>query len=136
MQILPINDLVVFDVQYVKGRAQTTWFSLSVDDAAIYSLSMPGIIEISSGKNTIGTFDTTDKRPLVVWIDPISGKYLSTKGIGLLGMQVLFPLIAGLTTAVVIGFDFAKPYAFGLILFAFSMTFFAGIKVRARDKQI
>jgi hypothetical protein len=74
LTIMPIDDLDVYYCQRMRGY---TTLSLHVDGATVYTLDVRGVVSPRSGKGTVGAFTSSDKRTLVAWIDPVSGKFIS-----------------------------------------------------------
>jgi hypothetical protein len=76
LTIMPIDDLDVYYCQRMRGY---TTLSLHVDGATVYTLDVRGVVSPRSGKGTVGAFTSSDKRTLVAWIDPVSGKFISSE---------------------------------------------------------
>lgn len=75
LAITPIDDL---DAYYCQRMSGYTTLSLHVDGATVYALDVRGVVRPHSGKGTVGAFTSSDKCTLVAWIDPVSGKFIST----------------------------------------------------------
>ncbi|MCP3706811.1 hypothetical protein M3I54_07390 [Paraburkholderia sp. CNPSo 3274] len=74
LRIMPIGDL---DIYYRCHTRDTTSRSIHIDGATIYTLDVRGSIKPAFGTNTVGAFESTDKRSLVAWIDPVSGEFIT-----------------------------------------------------------
>jgi len=76
MIFTPIEDLEIFDTAYDRSGI---WASVRVDTVPLYGLFLPGVRKLSSGKQTIGAFENSDKHSLIAWIDPVSDRFVSLR---------------------------------------------------------
>jgi hypothetical protein len=75
LKIMPIGS---FEIYHRCHTRDTTSLSIHIDGLTIYTLDVRGRVKAASGNDTVGAFRSADKRSLVAWIDPESGKFITS----------------------------------------------------------
>lgn len=111
MQIVPIKNILIFDIAKSGGRDQRTYFSLEIDGFNVYSKSVHGFPTLNSGGNTIGAFQNEQRDSLFAWIDPLSGEFFVTTDEGTFKPLMAMPGVIFVLVALIIKFTGVWPDA-------------------------
>jgi hypothetical protein len=135
MQIRPIRELTVLDVVHPRARSTATTLTMHIDGVYVYSLSLDGIKNPSSGTNTVGAFRDDKNRSIFAWIDPVSRAFLKTYEIRSLHPVRFLPLALVLLAlgAKYLGLLEELPFLAASVISILVIALFFAVKRRNND---